>query len=321
MTTHIEKRKQTFKVRDENITVEADALLDNKTNKILFDLDLDNQAIDLAFNIYRQKNNLISPAEMVAFRKKYQLSQRSLAKLLDVGSATIARYEKGILPSESINNLLRKIKDDSSFFVSLFHQNKFKLSAKDQKRIEAAISKIDKQIKSDSLLNAYLFRNQNDQHTIEDGFSKFDLDKFTNMVLYFAQNNPKLSKTRLNKLLFYSDFRFFKENSVSISGTTYIHDYYGPVPSDFELLYTLLKDNDEIETKPFNDGHGEMFISAQEFNKNLFTNEELKVLKTVSDDFKDYNAKKITDYSHQEKAYQDTKMKAVIPYNYALDLQ
>lgn len=321
MTTHIEKRKQTFKVRDENITVEADALIDNKTNKILFDLDLDNQAINLAFNIYRQKNNLISPVEMVAFRKKYQLSQRSLAKLLDVGSATIARYEKGVLPSESINNLLRKIKDDSSYFVSLFHQNKSKLSAKDQKRIEAAISKIDKQIKSDSLLNAYLFRNQNDQHTIEDGFSKFDLDKFTNMVLYFTQNNPKLSKTRLNKLLFYSDFRFFKENSVSISGTTYIHDYYGPVPSDFELLYTLLKDNDEIETKPFNDGHGEMFISAQEFNKNLFTNEELKVLKTVSDDFKDYNAKKITDYSHQEKAYQDTKMKAVIPYNYALDLQ
>lgn len=321
MTTHIEKRKQTFKVRDENITVEADALIDDKTNKILFDLDLDNQAIDLAFNVYRQKNNLISPTEIVAFRKEYQLSQRSLAKLLDVGSATIARYEKGALPSESINNLLRKIKDDNSYFVNLFHQNKSKLSAKDQKKIEAAIAKIDKKIKSDSLLNAYLFRNQNDQHTIEDGFSKFDLDKFTNMVLYFAQNNPKLSKTRLNKLLFYSDFRFFKKNSVSISGTTYIHDYYGPVPSDFELLYTLLKDNDEVETKQFNDGHGEMFIGTQEFNKNLFTNEELRVLKTVSDDFKDYNAKKITEYSHQEKAYQETEMKAVIPYNYALDLQ
>ena len=147
MTTHIEKRKQTFKLRNQNITVEANALIDDTTNKILFDLDLDNQVIDLSFNIYRQKNNLISPAEMVTYRKQFQLSQRFLAKLLDVGSATITRYEKV-----------------------------------------------------------------------------------------------------------------------------------------------------------------------------FFTNEELRVLKTVSDDFKNYTVKKITDYSHQEKAYQGTKMKAVIPYNYALDL-
>ncbi|QCX23928.1 hypothetical protein [Companilactobacillus futsaii] len=47
----------------------------------------------------------------------------------------------------------------------------------------------------------------------------------------------------------------------------------------------------------------------------------MKILKAVSDDFKEFNAKKITEYSHQEKAYQETKMKEIIPYNYALDLQ
>ena len=109
MTTHIEKRKQTFKVLDENITVEADALIDDKTSKILFDLDLDNLAINLAFNKYRQKNDIMFPNEIVEMRKRHQLSQDSLAKLIGMSPNMIVRYEKGVLVSKRVNNLLQKV--------------------------------------------------------------------------------------------------------------------------------------------------------------------------------------------------------------------
>lgn len=320
MTNHIEKRKQTFKVRDKEITILADALIDDNTGNIIFDLKLDNAAIGLAFDKYRKENNIISTEEIVNFRKKYKLSQRSLAKLLDVGSATVARYESGSLPSESINNLLKGLINNNSYFITLFNQNKYKLTDNDRKKVESGLKGMSSKLRIESVLNAYLFRNNNDKENIGDGFNKFDFEKFQNMVIFFIQKNPKISKTRLNKLLFYSDFNFFKENTISISGTTYIHDHYGPVPSDFELLYTVLKDTGTIDTEPFSDGHGEMFLTHKNFDESPFKNNELKILNEIADKFSNYNAKMITDYSHKEKAYKETKSKEVIPYNYALEL-
>ena len=320
MTNHIEKRKQTFKVRDKEVTILADALIDDNTGNIIFDLKLDNAAIGLAFDEYRKENNIISTEEIVNFRKKYKLSQRSLAKLLDVGSATVARYESGSLPSESINNLLKGLINNNSYFITLFNQNKYKLTDNERKKVESGLKGMSSKLRTESVLNAYLFRNNNDKENIGDGFNKFDFEKFENMVVFFIQKNPRLSKTRLNKLLFYSDFNFFKENTISISGTTYIHDHYGPVPSDFELLYTVLKDMGVIDTESFSDGHGEMFLTHKNFDESLFKNNELKILNEIADKFSNYNAKMITDYSHKEKAYKETKSKEVIPYNYALEL-
>lgn len=321
MQTHIEKRRQTFHVRNQEITVLADALINDVNNEIVFDLNLDNHAIEMAYDQYRQKNHLITPEEIVAIRKKYHLSQRAFAKLLDVGSATIARYEKGALPAESMNNLLLNLKNDSSYVIKLFMQNKNKLSDYDRRRAEDSISKMTVQLKSESLLNSYIFRNQNDKSTLDDGFTEFNLEKLSNMVLYFTQENSNLSKTKLNKLLFYSDFRFFRDNSKAISGIVYTHDHHGPVPSDFELLYTILKDNGDVTTEPFADGRGSKFISLRDFDKAVFTNSEFSILQKVSKDFEGYDIEMMGEYSHQETAFQKTVLDEVISYQYALDLR
>jgi len=257
MSSHIEKRNQLFKVRDTEITILADALIDDKTNEIIFDRQLDNNAINLAFNRYRRTNKIISPQDIIDFRKKYKLSQRSLAALLSVGSATISRYEKGPLPSESLNNLLKQIMSDDVSFIEFFNQNKNNLSIEDKQKVESVLNGMKQEIKTNSVLNVYMLRNENNQANINDGFRKFDFNKFKNMVIYLIKNGTTLSKTRLNKLLFYCDFIFFSKNSVSISGITYMHDHYGPVPSDFELLYTVLRDQNVIDMVPFGDMHGE----------------------------------------------------------------
>lgn len=320
MSNHIEQRKQTFKVRDEQVTVLANALVDDKTNEILFDHELDNKAINLAFEKFRNDNNIVSPEEIVSFRKKYKLSQRALASLLGIGSATVARYEKGALPSESISNLLKQLIDDDNTFTTFYRQNNDKLSVEDGQKVESVLAGMQGMLKTNMVLQAYLVRNENDQANVNDGFKEFNFKKFENMVIYFIKNSYSLSKTRLNKLLFYGDFGFFKDNTVSISGVRYIHDYFGPVPSDFELLYTMLRDQNIIDFVPFSNGRGEELCTNREFDETIFSENELNMLKEVSDKFKDYNAKSITEYSHKEKAYQETNSKQPISYEYAFEL-
>lgn len=46
------------------------------------------------------------PEEIVALRKKYGFSQRVFAAILDIGVASLQRYERGCLASDSHAQLL-----------------------------------------------------------------------------------------------------------------------------------------------------------------------------------------------------------------------
>lgn len=52
-------------------------------------------------------------------------------------------------------------------------------------------------------------------------YGDFSLEKFIHLILYFATNG--MLKTKLMKLLWYSDFLYFKRQTVSITGTTYVN--------------------------------------------------------------------------------------------------
>ena len=63
------------------------------------------------------------------------------------------------------------------------------------------------------------------------------------MVVYLCSSIENVSKIKLNKLLFYSDFLSFQKLTVSMSGLAYEHNHYGPVPLNYTLLYESLKEN------------------------------------------------------------------------------
>lgn len=54
MNTYIKESRETFQVRNENIEVISMFRFDGETNQIVFDEELDNQAINKAFDIYRK---------------------------------------------------------------------------------------------------------------------------------------------------------------------------------------------------------------------------------------------------------------------------
>lgn len=122
----------------------------------------------------------------------------------------------------------------------------------------------------------------------ENGFKGFDYEKLCAMVLFFAHKNTELLKTKLMKLLNYSDMIFYKENGISVSGLKYAHLPYGP---------------------------------ECDFSEDMFTKEERKVLERIYLKFKDFGSRDISDYSHREKGYSSTKQGEIISYSYAKDIQ
>jgi hypothetical protein len=67
--------------------------------------------------------------------------------------------------------------------------------------------------------------------------SPFDQDWFDELVLYIAhktKDDPHFGRTKLAKVLFYSDFDSWRDAGESISGATYIRMPFGPFPRELE---------------------------------------------------------------------------------------
>ncbi len=115
------------------------------------------------------------------------------------------------------------------------------------------------------------------------------------MVLFFAHKNKELLKTKLMKLLNYSDMVFYKENGISMSGLRYVHLPYGSVPENFDMLL------------------GKMVVDHVAHIEVFFDNGYEK--------FKNFGSVDISNYSHKEKGYCSTKQGEIISYIYAKDIQ
>jgi len=61
---------------------------------------------------YRRKAGLLSSAEIRRLRQQKRLSQQALADELQIGIASIKRWETGVVQSRAMDNLLRTLLDD-----------------------------------------------------------------------------------------------------------------------------------------------------------------------------------------------------------------
>ena len=86
------------------------------------------------YHAYQEKMGLMLPEEIVALRKKYGFSQRVFAAILDIGVASLQRYERGCLASDSHAQLLSNARDPR-FLLKCLERGARKLS--DEERAKA----------------------------------------------------------------------------------------------------------------------------------------------------------------------------------------
>ena len=275
-------------------------------------------AIDLAYRSYRKRRSMLQPEEIRNWRKQHGFTQRELSLILGWGGATLSRYENGALQDEAQEKLLRLAMEPHNL-LSLIEDSPNALSDEKRKRIVEELKTIERESCSfEMMFEEHFSFGEADEYS---GFQKLSLEKLFNTILYFCMDGGVL-KTKLNKLLFYADFKHFKEYAAPITGARYVHLQYGPVPDNYEFFIAELIREKELDAQEefFNDYSGVNHLSVKKPELTIFSEAELKILAEVKETFKSYTSRKIKDFSHKEKAYLETNDRELISYKYAADL-
>ena len=272
-----------------------------------------------AYRLYRTRHRILQPDEIRDFRRRFHLTQEELAKLLGLGGATLSRYENGSLQDRTHDTLIRMAMEPENL-RELVSSSTDVFS--DEKKAEV-LRTIDGVSRSKAGLFARAMAAAFHQREADEysGFKRFDHERFLNAVLYFCKE--PVFKTKLNKLLFYADFKHFQEYTVSITGARYARIPFGPAPDGYDLYYPILARQGTIvvEEVIYPEYMGEQYAAKEEPDLNVFTESELRILALVKEHFKKFNAKEISELSHKEQGYAKTKNGRPISYRYAEDLR
>lgn len=160
-----------------------------------------------------------------------------------------------------------------------------------------------------------------------------DRGKLIEIVKFFALHTKRLGKIKLFKLLYFLDFMHYKETGKSVTGLDYAAWPKGPVPVS---LFNELK-------SPKSDWHGQVRFELEDiptkgweklnievisaFDPKHFSKRELRIMRSIADDFRDALADDMIEATHLENSpwHQIYEVKgqrqAQIPYEMALRAQ
>ncbi|MBM6973502.1 type II TA system antitoxin MqsA family protein [Lactobacillus gallinarum] len=271
---------------------------------------------------YRKKHHLLTSRDIVDLRKDYDLSQVELARLLGWGEATISRYESKAIQDESHDMMLQLIRKDPLTILDLLERNSSKFTDSEKKAIQ---NKVEQNLESygrenlsrQNLTSNYVgYLDPSDQN----GQTSLNIDKIEAVISYIASRVNNLHKVKLMKLLWYIDSISVKQTGQAITGLVYRHEEMGALPIGHRNLVALNNVNTREELS--NNGYEMIhFYPSDKVKMSVLTKADKKILDTVIKKFKDFNAKSIIDYMHQEIAYKETKPNEIITFNLAKKLR
>lgn len=275
-----------------------------------------------AYEAYRKRENLLSPAAIRSLRRRYGLSQSDFSTWLGWGKITVHRYENGALPDAAHNELL--------WLLAKPHNAKELLERNGRNLDEGALrmlkAKVSEQLASEGMdlilddISDLLSVAEPSQYT---GNRRFDLERFESLVLYVLSKMGTCYKTGLNKILWYIDFGAFKELGTSITGSQYLRWQYGPVPHGYEMLYAgmICKKLIDVDETIKHEQPCENYKSARAPKAGLLRPEELAVADSWIAVLKKKSSRDLKDLSHDEKGYLETDAGKPISYHFANDLR
>ena len=288
------------------------------TNERFTTTEIDTLNLSQVYNQYRVKYGIPFPDEIQNIRKSYALPASKMSTILGFGDNQYRLYENGDIPSEANGKILSLIKN-KDVFRSFVENAKNQLETKEYQKILTSLNKVvddnqhtmeEKMIfsaNSRSLLNGYAIQSY---------------DKLKNVILYLLDKCGNTFNTKMNKLLFYTDFLSYKLYGQGITGLSYNAIQYGPVPLRWDRVYSLI-DGVEADLIEFNhDISGTELHPTERPDLDKLTPQEIEVMNIIAEKFKDMSCADISALSHKEDAWKDYHdSKDLIPFNEAFNLK
>ncbi len=235
---------------------------------------------------------------IMELRKSKGLSQEDLAKSIGMSRPSLAQIELG---NRSVDVFeLFQLSHVLGFSMDEFLSPDFKAEDEIQSVNEKAEKKTDLRISVPDL----------------------QLGKFKNVLLYILERcagKPNIGETVLNKLLYFCDFNFYELYEEHLTGARYKKLPYGPVPQKLDTIINQMIDNGKLK-RVKTDYHGfpqTRYMPMEKADLMQLSAAEKTVIDNVIQQMSDWNANKISDYSHKDMPWLATKDGDFISYNLA----
>ena len=320
----MQREETTLTYRKEMFPVVYHYYLCEDSGERFTDDTLDTINIVQVQNQYREKYGIPFAEDIKRIREKYGVSASKISEILGLGTNTYRLYEVGEMPSVANGRLILSVKEPLEF-IKQVEASSHLLTEKEKEKYLLKAKNLHQQEQNNSwnrLFEQRIFSKQvPDEYT---GYKEPDLDKIAQVISCFS-GNTTLYKTKLNKLLFYSDFYAYKTTGFSITGISYKAIPFGPVPAEYDKLYIRLCDDQKLSINQVlftNGNYGEQIKASVDFDPGLFKPAELEALNNVVNVFGNKNTEEIVMISHAEKAWiENEKDKKFISYQkYSFDL-
>ncbi len=140
-------------------------------------------------------------------------------------------------------------------------------------------------------------------------WARFDFQsrKFKEMILYFSQRGLDaglvIGSTKLNKLLFFSDFGAYWALGQPISGARYQKLKNGRAARQLLPMQDQMLADGEVRWKQKSKNEwDDMLVPISAPNPAVFSKDELAAMDKVFEELRPFNAEAVSDYSHLRSA-------------------
>lgn len=147
-----------------------------------------------------------------------------------------------------------------------------------------------------------------------------DDSKLGELIVYISDKSagdPRFGATKLNKLLYFSDFLAFGNFGEPITCAIYTHRKWGPAPRHFEEVRDALLASAslKIETRQLNSGNRQnRTVALREASLQDFSQQQIDLVDDLIKQHWDRTADEISEASHNYVGWKMTKDGEAIPY-------
>jgi transcriptional regulator with XRE-family HTH domain len=231
-------------------------------------------------------------------RKMKGLSQDDLAKAIKISRPSLAQIELG---NRSVDVLeLQMLSMALGFSLDDFMSKDFSISREVESKVEGKAKKAEERISVPTL----------------------KISKFKNVLLYILERcagKPNVGEAVLYKLLYFSDFNYYELYEEHLTGAKYRKLPYGPVPQKLDTIINQMLEHGQIQrikTVYFNKMQTR-YIPLTKPDLTELRASEKEVIDKVIEQFSDWSAAAISNYSHKDMPWLASKEGEVINYELA----
>ncbi len=237
-------------------------------------------------------------ARIALLRKHQGLSQEELAKFLSVSRSSLVQMEAGRRGVSAVE----LIRLSHALNISLD-----KLLAMDFTVIQ------NKELILSQEAAQPVFRNP---------VPVLKIEKFVNILLYILERcagKPNVGETVLYKLLYFADFNFYENYEEHLTGVAYRKLDFGPVPLNFgDVLAQMIEKQkiQRVKTEYFGFTQTR-YLPLEKPDLTLLNAAEKETIDRVIEQYSDWSASAISEYSHKDIPWLATDEGELIDYELA----